>query len=114
MGRGYDAAMQYGWSFLGQPVFWVLLVLGCLAMVPRARYTAARMSRLRPVDGRAVEPTALQRICLFIPGFCVFFCLALFGYVTGAIVMLVAYLGLYVAMIFWFKTPADRGGRARE
>ena len=103
--------MNYGWSFLSQPVFYVLLIVGCLAMLPRARYTAARMSPHRPVDGRAIEPTALQRICLFIPGICVFLCLGLYGWVTGAVGLLLAFLGLYIAMILWLKVP---GGSPRR
>ena len=106
--------MNYSFNFFMQPIFYVLLVLGCLAMVPRARYTAARMNPLRPVDGRPITPTPLQRICLFLPGICVFACLALYGYVTGAVVLLVLFLVLYVGLVFWFKAPSPAAKSMRE
>jgi hypothetical protein len=92
-------------SFLQDPSFYTLLALGCLAMIPRARYTADRMMALTPEAAANIRPSLPQRVSLFIPGLCVFACIVMFGYAWGALLLLVAYLAVYVGLILLFKRP---------
>ena len=97
--------MGYSFDFLTDASWYTLLVLGCLAMIPRARYTADRMMALTPEAAGRIKPSLAQRVCLFIPGLAVFSCIVMFNYVYGAVALLVAYLLVYVGLIFLFKRP---------
>ncbi|MEL7088634.1 MAG: hypothetical protein AAGL98_09385 [Planctomycetota bacterium] len=100
--------MNFTLSFLTDANYWVLMVLGCLALLPRARYTADRMAALTPADLQRIKPRLAQRACLLIPGICVFACVVMFGYATGAALLLVMYLLVYVGIIIALKDPAPR------
>jgi hypothetical protein len=95
--------IHYGLAFLTDPAWYTLLVLGCVAMVPRAGYTAAKMSAVSRSASQSITPNLAQRICLFIPGFCVFGCIGLLGYVSGALTLLVAFLTIYIVMVLTLK-----------
>ena len=100
--------MDYSFSFLGDMNYWVLLALGGLALLPRARFTADRMAALTPEELQRIKPNLAQRACLLIPGVCVFACVVMFQYATGAAVLLIAYLGLYIGLIMMLKAPTAR------
>lgn len=100
--------MNFTFSFLSDVNFWVLMALGGLALIPRARYTADRMKALTPDELERIKPNLAQRACLLIPGICVFACVVMFQYATGAVVLLMAYLAVYVGMIMVLKGPVAR------
>lgn len=100
--------MNYTFSFLANANFYTLLILGLLALLPRARYTADRMQALTPEDLERIKPNLAQRVCLLIPGLCVFSCIVMFGYVVGAVALLVVYLSVYVGMVMVLKGPGAR------
>ncbi|MEO1237069.1 MAG: hypothetical protein AAFX76_09800 [Planctomycetota bacterium] len=95
--------MHYGFAFLQVPQFYYLLVIGGLALIPRARFTAEKAAVLGDEARQRLTPNLPQRVSLFIPGVCVFACIGLLGQVVGAVALLAAYLLLFVALIFWFK-----------
>lgn len=100
--------MNFTFSFLADVNYWVLLGLGGLALLPRARFTADRMSALTPDELQRIKPSIAQRACLLIPGICVFACVVMFQYATGAVVLLMSYLAIYVGMIIALKGPTAR------
>ena len=95
-------------AFLSDPYFYYMLILGCLAMLPRARYTADRMLALSPDEAQRIKPNLPQRACLFIPGLCVFACIVMFGYLSGAVTLLVVFLLVYVGLVMILKGPSPR------
>ena len=99
--------MHYGTAFLSDPYFYYLLIIGVTAMLPRARYAAERAAEANPTRAEMIRPTMAQRLCLFIPGLCVFAAVALLRYVTGAAVLLVIFLIAYAAMIVLLRGPRD-------
>ncbi|MEM7625800.1 MAG: hypothetical protein AAF333_09235 [Planctomycetota bacterium] len=100
--------MNFTFSFLAVGNYWVLLVLGCLAMLPRARYTIERMKALTPDDLQRIKPSIAQRVCLLIPGICVFACVVILQHATGAFVLLLVYLSVYFGLIMMLKGPDVR------
>ncbi|MEM8739508.1 MAG: hypothetical protein AAGG38_13680 [Planctomycetota bacterium] len=95
--------MHYGFDFLQDRYFYFLLLIGALALLPRARYTAQRAAALTADAAAQITPNLAERICVFFPGLGVFACVALLQYVTGAAILLAVFLLLYVVMIMGFK-----------
>ncbi len=100
--------MNWSTSFLTDPYFYYLLVLGGMAMIPRARYTADRMLALSAAEAQKITPNFAQRVCVFIPGICVVACIGMFHYALGAIVLLVMFLVIYFVLIMLFKAGSSR------
>jgi len=100
--------MNWTSSFLTDQYFYYLLVLGGMAMIPRARYTADRMLALSAAQAEKIKPNFAQRVCVFIPGICVFACVGMFQYALGAIVLLVMFLVMYFVLIMLFKAGSSR------
>ncbi|MEM9882306.1 MAG: hypothetical protein AAF800_05260 [Planctomycetota bacterium] len=92
-------------AFLNNPYFYSLALIGAMAMLPRARYAADRAAALTPEAGQHIKPNFAQRVCLFIPGLCLFACIGMFGYVLGAMVLLAVYVAVFIVMIQLFKQP---------
>ncbi|MEM1108192.1 MAG: hypothetical protein AAGH99_05815 [Planctomycetota bacterium] len=97
--------MNWTTSFLSDQYFYSLLVIGTLAMIPRARYVADRILSLKPEE---IKPNFAQRVCIFIPGICVFACIGMFRYALGAIVLLVAYIVGFALLTLLFKKLSSR------
>ncbi|MEM9916288.1 MAG: hypothetical protein AAF911_15140 [Planctomycetota bacterium] len=100
--------MNWTTSFLTNQYFYFLLILGGMAMIPRARYTADRMLALSAAEAEKITPNFAQRVCVFIPGICVFAAIGMFRYALGAIALLVAFIMIYVVLIFLFKGISSR------
>lgn len=100
--------MNWTTSFFTDQYFYYLLILGGMAMIPRARYTADRMLALSAAEAQKIKPNFAQRVCVFIPGICVFASIGMFGYALGAIVLLVSFMVIYFVLILLFKAGSSR------
>ncbi|MBB6429020.1 hypothetical protein [Algisphaera agarilytica] len=95
-------------DFLANQYFYYMLLIGGMALLPRARFTANRALALSAEEAEKIQPNAAQRVCVFIPGLCVFACIGMFRYALGAIVLLLFYIVIYVALIMLFKAGSSR------
>ncbi|MEM9418456.1 MAG: hypothetical protein AAGA25_05275 [Planctomycetota bacterium] len=100
--------MNWTTDFLTNPYFYYMLVLGGMAMIPRARYTADRMLALSAEEAQKIQPNFAQKVCVFIPGLCVFACIGMFRYAAGAIALIVAFILIYIVLIMMFKAGSSR------
>lgn len=101
----YDLPMDYSLAFLQSVHFYYLLLIGCAAMIPRARYIADKAAAISSTAAAEIKPSIAQRACLFIPGICVFASILLLRNPVAAGVLLVSYIAVYIVMILFFRGP---------
>lgn len=104
----YDLRMDYSFAFVQSVHFYYLLLIGCAAMIPRARYIADKAAAISSTAANEIKPSIAQRACLFIPGICVFTSILLLRNPVAAGVLLVTYITVYIVMILFFRGPSTR------
>lgn len=67
MRRKIIRVMNFTFSFLADVNYWVLLGLGGLALLPRARFTADRMSALAPDELQRIKPASRSALAYSSP-----------------------------------------------
>lgn len=83
------------WSFLNNPFFYTCLLLGTVAMIPRLQYLSRKLAA-GPND-QSVRPNLGERACLVVPSVCIIYTIFMLGSPLGGLVLLMVYLGAYMA-----------------
>ena len=99
--------MNYGFDFLTALPFYGLLVMGIASLIPRAQHVADRIELGRDNPRAAdLKPNLAQRVCLFLPGLCALWAFVAWGSPWAAVLLVVAYLVSFAAMIVFLRGPA--------
>ena len=101
--------MNYGFAFLSQPPFYLLLIVGIAALIPRARFAADRIeARANNPHVGELTPNLAQRLCLFLPGICALYAVVALRSPWAGVVLVAAYLLTFTAMILFLRGPSRR------
>lgn len=83
------------WNFFFVPHFWILLVVGLVALWPRVTYLAER----ERMPGDDLQPTLAQRLVLIVPGLCAFIAVIWLQSIPAGVALVVAYVLSFAVMI---------------
>ena len=104
--------MNYGFDFLTQWPFYLLMTFGVAALIPRAQYVAERIERRQhnPHAGE-LRPTLAQRACLFLPGLCALWAMVSMRSPWAAVILVAVYLVAFAGMIVFLRGPKQETKR---
>ncbi|MEM6393279.1 MAG: hypothetical protein AAF797_10940 [Planctomycetota bacterium] len=86
-------------SFLTNPYFYGIAVMGVIAMYPRVVHLVEREA----AAPREVKPNLAQRFALLIPGLAVFCSVFMFQSLWAGVALVVCFGVGYAAMIVWVR-----------
>lgn len=88
-------------SFLNDPRFYLMLVMGGLALWPRVQYVVRKIQH--GGVGQEVRPSRPERFCLFLPGIFILFTLLILRDLPTAVALTAGYIAVFALMIIMLK-----------
>ncbi|MCC7409409.1 MAG: hypothetical protein IT442_15200 [Phycisphaeraceae bacterium] len=81
------------WSFLNRPDFYMCLLLGTAALIPRLQYIGRKLSA--GSQAQNIKPNLGERASLLVPSVCVIYGVTMLGNPLAGLALLVVYLSVF-------------------